>query len=98
MAALVGAHQLGALADPRPYLLVVIGLLTYTPQQNGCRAAGLAAFLPVFSVLDPAVGSLLGMLLYHELGPWGVAASVRARARARRGGDARRRLAHRRAS
>src|SRR5262245_3583432 len=66
VAALFGAHQLGALADVRPYLLVVIGLLTYTMQQNGYRAAGMAAFLPVFSVLDPAVGSLLGLLLYHE--------------------------------
>ena len=65
-AALVGAHQLGALADVRPYLLAVIGLLTYTMQQNGYRAAALAAFLPVFSVLDPAVGSLLGLILYHE--------------------------------
>src|SRR5258708_12303495 len=35
-------------------------------QQNGYRAAGLAAFLPVFSVLAPVVGSLLGLLLYHE--------------------------------
>jgi hypothetical protein len=66
VAALVGAHQLGAFADVRPYLLIVIGLLTYTMQQNGYRAAGMAAFLPVFSVLDPAVGSLLGILLYHE--------------------------------
>jgi drug/metabolite transporter (DMT)-like permease len=66
VAALFGAHQLAALADVRPYLLVFIGLLTYTIQQNGYRAAGLAAFLPVFSVLDPAVGSLLGLLLYHE--------------------------------
>ncbi len=65
-AALVGSHQLGAFADPRPYLLVVIGLMTYTLQQNGYRAAGLAAFLPVFSVLDPAVGSLLGLFIYHE--------------------------------
>src|SRR5215475_11049834 len=65
-AALFGAHQLGALADVRPYLLVFIGLLTYTIQQNGYRAAGLAAFLPVFSVLDPAVGSLLGLAVYHE--------------------------------
>jgi drug/metabolite transporter (DMT)-like permease len=65
-AVLVGTHQLGAFADPRPYLLVVIGLLTYTLQQNGYRAASLAAFLPVFSVLDPAVGSLLGLFLYHE--------------------------------
>src|SRR5690242_16972296 len=52
VAALIGADQIGALADVRPYLLVVIGLLTYTMQQNGYRAAGLAAFLPVFSVLD----------------------------------------------
>jgi drug/metabolite transporter (DMT)-like permease len=66
VAALIGAHQLSALADVRPYLLVVIGLLTYTMQQNGYRAAGLAAFLPLFSVLDPAVGSLLGLALYHE--------------------------------
>lgn len=66
VAVLVGGHQLGALADPRPYLLVVIGLLTYTLQQNGYRAAGLAAFLPVFSMLDPAVGSMLGLFIYHE--------------------------------
>jgi drug/metabolite transporter (DMT)-like permease len=66
VAVLIGSHQLGALADPRPYLLVVIGLLTYTLQQNGYRAASLAAFLPAFSVLDPAVGSALGLYLYHE--------------------------------
>ena len=66
VAALAGAHQLGIFADVRLYLLVVIGLLTYTMQQNGYRAAGLAAFLPVFSVLDPAVGSFLGLALYHE--------------------------------
>lgn len=66
VAALFGAHQLAAVADVRPYLLIVVGLLTFTIQQNGYRAAGLAAFLPVFSVLDPAVGSLLGLLLYHE--------------------------------
>ncbi|MDR2985181.1 MAG: DMT family transporter [Nocardiopsaceae bacterium] len=81
VAALFGAHQLGALADARPYLLVFIGLLTYTMQQNGYRAAGLAAFLPVFSVLDPAVGSLLGIVLYHEHlggGAWRIAAEVAA--------------------
>ncbi len=66
VAALAGAHKLGVLADPRCYLLAVIGLLTYTVQQNGYRAGGLAAFLPVFSVLDPAVGSLLGLIIYHE--------------------------------
>ncbi len=66
VAYLAGGHQLGVFADARLYLLVVVGLLTYTMQQNGYRAAGLAAFLPVFSVLDPVVGSLLGLLLYHE--------------------------------
>ncbi len=66
VAYLAGGHPLGVFADARLYLLVVVGLLTYTMQQNGYRAAGLAAFLPVFSVLDPVVGSLLGLLLYHE--------------------------------
>ena len=66
VAVLVGGHQFGVFADPRLYLLIVIGLLTYTLQQNGYRAASLAAFLPVFSVLDPAVGSLLGLFVYHE--------------------------------
>jgi hypothetical protein len=66
VAYLAGGHQLGVFADARLYLLVVVGLLTYTMQQNGYRAAGLAAFLPVFSVLDPVVGSVLGLLLYHE--------------------------------
>jgi drug/metabolite transporter (DMT)-like permease len=66
VAFLVGTTKLGVFADPRLYLLVVIGLLTYTMQQNGYRSAGLAAFLPVFSVLDPAVGSVLGLILYHE--------------------------------
>jgi drug/metabolite transporter (DMT)-like permease len=66
VATLAGANRLGIFADLRLYLLVVIGLVTYTMQQNGYRAAGLAAFLPVFSVLDPAVGSLLGLVLYHE--------------------------------
>ncbi len=62
----VGTTKLGVFADPALYLLVAIGLLTYTVQQNGYRSAGLAAFLPVFSVLDPAVGSMLGLLIYHE--------------------------------
>jgi hypothetical protein len=66
VAFLVGGHQLGVFADPRLYLLIVVGLMTYTMQQNGYRAAGLAAFLPAFAVLDPVVGSALGLTLYHE--------------------------------
>ena len=57
---------LAVFADPRLYLLIVVGLLTYTIQQNGYRAAGLAAFLPAFAVLEPVVGSLLGLIVYHE--------------------------------
>jgi drug/metabolite transporter (DMT)-like permease len=66
VAFLAGAHQLGVFADFRLYLLVLVGLLAYTLQQNGYRAAGLAAFLPAFAVLDPAVGSVLGLTIYHE--------------------------------
>jgi drug/metabolite transporter (DMT)-like permease len=66
VAFLAGSRQFGVFADPRLYLLIVVGLMTYTMQQNGYRAAGLAAFLPAFAVLDPAVGSVLGLLVYHE--------------------------------
>ncbi len=66
VAFLAGAHQLGVFGDARLYLLVFVGLMAYTVQQNGYRAAGLAAFLPAFAVLDPVVGSILGMTIYHE--------------------------------
>jgi drug/metabolite transporter (DMT)-like permease len=66
VAFLAGARHLAIFADPRLYLLVFVGLMAYTIQQNGYRAAGLAAFLPAFAVLDPAVGSILGMSVYHE--------------------------------
>jgi drug/metabolite transporter (DMT)-like permease len=66
VAFLAGERQLGVFADFRLYLLALVGLLAYTMQQNGYRAAGLAAFLPAFAVLDPAVGSVLGLTIYHE--------------------------------
>ncbi len=66
VAFLAGSRQLGVFADFRLYLLALVGLLAYTMQQNGYRAAGLAAFLPAFAVLDPAVGSVLGLTIYHE--------------------------------
>jgi hypothetical protein len=66
VAFMAGARQFGVFADFRLYLLALVGLLAYTMQQNGYRAAGLAAFLPAFAVLDPAVGSVLGLTIYHE--------------------------------
>ena len=66
VAFLAGTRQIGVFADFRLYLLALVGLLAYTMQQNGYRAAGLAAFLPAFAVLDPAIGSVLGLTIYHE--------------------------------
>ncbi|HEY6275380.1 MAG TPA: DMT family transporter [Streptosporangiaceae bacterium] len=63
---LAAGQRLGVFADARLYLLIVVGLLTYTIQQNGYRAAALAAFLPAFAVVEPVVGSLLGLIIYHE--------------------------------
>jgi drug/metabolite transporter (DMT)-like permease len=63
---LPGHLKLGVFADPRLYLLATVGLMTFTMQQNAYRAAGLAASLPAFAVLEPVVGSLLGLFIYHE--------------------------------
>jgi hypothetical protein len=66
VATLVGPLGLGIFGDVRLYLLALVGLLTLTVQQNAYRAAGLAASLPAFVVLEPVVGSLLGLFVYHE--------------------------------
>src|SRR5580700_9581005 len=58
VASVAGRVNVGVFADPRLYLLAVIGLTTFTVQQNAFRAAGLAASLPAFAVL--------GLLIYHE--------------------------------
>ena len=64
--AVVAAGHVLSLADVRPYLLIAVGLLAFTIQQNGYRAAGLAAFLPAFAVMEPVCGALLGLIIYHE--------------------------------
>jgi hypothetical protein len=64
--ALAGTHRLVIFGDVRLYLLVVVGLLTFTMQQNAFRAAGLSASLPAFAVLEPVVGSIVGLAIYHE--------------------------------
>jgi drug/metabolite transporter (DMT)-like permease len=66
VAPLAGVQQIALLGDPRLWLLAVAGLLALTLQQNAYRAAGLAASLPAFVVLQPLTGSLLGMMIYHE--------------------------------
>jgi hypothetical protein len=66
VAALLGIQHLGLFGDVRLYLLMVVGLLTFTLQQNAFRAAGLAASLPAFAVLEPVVGTLLGLFVYEE--------------------------------
>jgi hypothetical protein len=66
VATLVGSVGFGIFGDVRLYLLALVGLLTLTVQQNAYRAAGLAASLPAFVVLEPVVGSLLGLFVYHE--------------------------------
>jgi len=77
VATLAGTHRLGIFGDVRLYLLAVVGLLTFTMQQNAFRAAGLSASLPSFAVLEPVVGSLLGLAIYHErVGGGGVRIAV----------------------
>jgi hypothetical protein len=66
VAAVAGVHKLGVLGDVRLYLLAGVGLMTFTMQQNGYRAAGLPASLPAFAVLEPLVGAMLGLFIYHE--------------------------------
>ena len=66
VASLAGVDRLALFADVRVYLLAGVGLLTFTMQQNAFRAAGLPASLPAFAVLEPVVGSVLGLLIYHE--------------------------------
>jgi hypothetical protein len=66
VAALLGTERLGLFGDVRLYLLLVVGLMTFTLQQNAFRSAGLAASLPAFAVLEPVVGALLGLFIYQE--------------------------------
>ncbi len=66
VATLVGPLKFAIFADIRLYMLALVGLLTLTVQQNAYKAAGLAASLPAFVVLEPVVGSLLGLFVYHE--------------------------------
>ncbi len=63
---LAGAQRFALFGDVRLYLLALAGLLALTLQQNAYRAGGLAASLPAFVVLEPLVGSALGLLIYHE--------------------------------
>jgi hypothetical protein len=77
VAALIGIEHFGLFGDVRLYLLMAVGLMTFTLQQNAFRAAGLAASLPAFAVLEPVVGALLGLFIYTEhLGGGGIRIAV----------------------
>lgn len=68
----VSHHGFGVFGDVRLYLLALVGIITFTLQQNGFRAASLSASLPAYAVLEPVVGSILGIVIYDEdvgLGP-----------------------------
>ena len=79
VAALAGTHRFGIFGDVRLYLLAVVGLLAFTMQQNAFRAAGLPASLPAFAVLEPVVGSILGLAIYEErVGSGGIRIAVEA--------------------
>jgi hypothetical protein len=66
VAPLTGVQHFALLGDVRLWLLALTGLLALTLQQNAYRAAGLAASLPAFVVLQPLTGSVLGLMIYHE--------------------------------
>jgi hypothetical protein len=62
----VSHHGLAVFADVRLYLLAIVGIITFTLQQNGFRAASLSASMPAYAVLEPVVGSILGIVIYDE--------------------------------
>jgi drug/metabolite transporter (DMT)-like permease len=66
VAVVASGHHVSLFTDPRLYLLAVVGLLTFTIQQNGYRAGALTAFLPAFAVIEAVSGSLLGLVIYEE--------------------------------
>ncbi|HUB39578.1 MAG TPA: DMT family transporter [Streptosporangiaceae bacterium] len=77
VATLAGTHRFGIFGDVRLYLLAVVGLLTFTLQQNAFSAAGLHASLPAFAVLEPVAGAMLGLAIYHErVGSGGIRIAV----------------------
>ncbi len=76
---IVGHHGLAVFGDARLYLLAVVGIITFTLQQNGFRAASLSASMPAYAVLEPVVGSILGIVIYDEdvgLGAWHIIVEV----------------------
>jgi hypothetical protein len=63
---IVAHHGFAVFADVRLYLLAVVGIITFTLQQNGFRVASLSASMPAYALLEPVVGSILGIVIYDE--------------------------------
>lgn len=75
----VAHHGIAVFADVRLYLLGAVGIISFTLQQNGFRAASLSASMPAYAVLEPVVGSILGIVIYDEdvgLGAWHIILEV----------------------
>ncbi|MHB8311831.1 MAG: DMT family transporter [Candidatus Dormibacteria bacterium] len=61
-----GAEHLAALGNWAPYCLVLVGAVSFLVQQSAYHAGRLAAALPALSVLEPTVGTLIGITLFQE--------------------------------
>ncbi|MBV9485030.1 MAG: DMT family transporter [Frankiaceae bacterium] len=59
-------HGIGALAYPEPYVLVVVAIGGLLLSQTAFRIAPLSISLPIIDVGEPAVASLLGVLILGE--------------------------------
>ena len=64
--AVVAAQRLAALATWEPYLLLAVGALGFLLQQSAYHAGPLSSGLPPLSVLEPVVGTLIGLLAFRE--------------------------------
>lgn len=63
----LGQQHLGALASWTPYALVAVGALAFLVQQSAYHSGPLQAALPPLSILEPVVGTGLGLTLFSEI-------------------------------
>ena len=77
----VGAGVAGLVSTWSLYVLVGVGLASMILSTNALRVGPLAASQPGFTIVDPLVASLLGLMLFHDkvrVGPWALTAQAAA--------------------